>query len=189
MPIVERWRIAWSGSAVVGGGVSTHFFETPVSSISTDVGNFYKECLKYCPPSVTVTIPSSGDLIDTADGSITGTWTHGGVQTWPGTAASNFYAGGVGARIVWNTLGRKNNRRIKGSTFIVPLAASMYDTDGTLLAAPATDLKFRGDTLVTAQTGSMGIWSRPEAGAGGLFNSIVDCNSPDKVSWLRSRRT
>lgn len=191
MTNLERWRIVWSGSAVVGGGISTHYFATPTASVSADVNAYYTAMLKYLPPSVSVDVPSSGDTIDSATGNIVGTWSHAGGAHLLGTCAVSTYAAGVGARVVWNTLGRTNNRLVRGSTFFVPLASNQYETDGSIVGATNGDFKFRSDTLITAQSGSLHIWSRPSsAGASdGHTNSAVNASAPDKVSWLRSRRT
>lgn len=189
MATLNRVRCVWGGPGVVGGGLSTHYLDTPVAGYIAEIAEFYEEVLKYAPPFVSVSIPNSGDQINSETGDIIGGWSEGSPSTKNGTSATATYAAGVGARIVWNTVGRTNNRLVRGSTFIVPLASSQYANDGTLDNTMRGDLQFRADTLLTALGPSFVIWSRPNGVAAGTVNSIVGSTAPDKVSWLRSRRT
>ena len=50
------------------------------------------------------------------------------------------FAAGVGARVVWETGAVRNGRRVRGSTFVVPIWSSAYETNGTLHTATINDL-------------------------------------------------
>jgi hypothetical protein len=97
----------------------------------------------------------------------------------------------VGARVKWNTNGLFGDRKVVGSTFIVPLIINAYEGAGNLTSAVITNLQSAANALVTDMAGDMVIWSRGRVGGPpiGEKNAVVSASAPDKVSWLRSRRT
>jgi hypothetical protein len=101
------------------------------------------------------------------------------------------FANGVGARIKWRTNGIHGDRKVVGSTFIVPLIQNCFEGAGNLTPTTVTLMQNSANALVTAAAGDLGIWSRPAAGGGsdGEWNAITAGVAPDLVSWLRSRRT
>jgi len=181
-------RVALGGTGQVGPGVSTFYFADAHTGFVADLTAFYEDLKDRFPQGMTVSVPNSGDLIDEATGTLTGTWTDGTAGAVTGTAVDVF-AQGVGARIVWNTSGVTNGRRVKGSTYLVPLVAGCYDTGGTLLTTPLGDFTTAAFNLWTAGGGNMVILTRPVEGAGGKSSVVTSSSVPDKVSWLRSRRT
>lgn len=187
MANLARVRVAWGGGAVIGEGVSTFYFDEAHVGFATDLFNFYDAIKSSFPAGVTWTVPASGDLIDVATGALSGTWTDfpGGTVNSTG---SGVFSLGVGARAVWGTSGIRNGRRVKGSTFLVPLAGGAYAADGTLAGATLTSLQSGASALLTASGSNMRIYSQPAPGSGGQSNTVVDASVPDKVSWLRSRR-
>jgi len=189
MAIVSRVRVAWSGGAVPGGGLSTFYFDTPSPGFQADVKDFFAALSSYVPSGVTWSIPNTGEEINTATGDIGATWTDGVSAVVTGSNPTTTYAAGVGCRIAWDTLGRTNNRHVRGSTFIVPLTSAGYQADGTINEAVRTPFLAAASALLAAQVGSFGIWTRPTDEHAGAFNSVVGYNVPDKVSWLRTRKT
>lgn len=188
MANLARVRTVWSGTPVVGGGVSTFYFAEAHSGFVADVASFWSALLSKIVTGVTLTTENTGDLIDVETGAITGSWTDGStsVQTTSGTGS---YAAGVGARIRWSTSGISNKRRVRGSTFIVPLSVTNYDADGTLVTAMVTSLGTAAGALFTGAEGNMRIYTRPVTGVGGKASAVVGYTTPDRVSWLRTRRT
>lgn len=188
MPNLQRVRTTWSGSAVVGPGVSTFYVDEGVTGFIPDFDAFWDSLASLLPVGVTLSTLNSGDLIDIDTGALTGTWTDAGTATTTGTASGTF-ALGVGAVINWRTSGIRNGRRVRGSTFIVPIADSFFDTSGTLSSSAVTALNAAPNTLITAVAG-LRIWSRPgPLGNDGQSNTVVSADVPDRPSWLRSRRT
>lgn len=99
------------------------------------------------------------------------------------------YAGPTGAVINWRTNDLRNGRRIRGRTFLVPLGAQVYDTEGTLSVAALQDLNEFAETIRGVDLDSeFGVWSRPINGSGGVFASVTSHNVPDLAAVLRSRR-
>lgn len=191
MTILKRYRVAWNGGALVGPGLTT-FYESPESGVggADAIEAFYDGMKGAVPDGVQWTIPSNGDLIVAETGELTGTWSDpgtGGVVTSTGGAA---FANGVGLRLVWNTNGIFANRRVRGSTFIVPIVSGNFDGPGNLTATAVTFFQARVDALVAALD-NFAIWSRPNnvAQDNGEANQVTSGSVPDRVSWLRSRRT
>lgn len=191
MATIARVRFVWSGNPIVGGGVST-FYTSNLSpaTFTTAVRAFLLSTNGFWPVGVTCTPPSGGDLIDDATGALNGAWSMTPGAVLSGSTAVNF-AAGVGARIVWNTGGVTRGRRVRGTTFLVPLKQTAYGPDGTLDDTFVSNVLTGAQTLVAADSGSMRIWTRPtSAGAGnGASHAVLSASVPDKVTWLRSRRT
>ena len=139
------------------------------------------------PSAVTVTIPSSGEVFDSVTGDLTGTWTQGTTSTFPGSGSGAF-ARGVGIRVLWFTDGHTNNRRVRGTTYVVPCTSATYDSDGTIQGAIITDWTTHCSTYIAATSTDAVIWTRPKNGAGGKTQSLTGVQVPDSVTTLRSRR-
>lgn len=188
MPTLTRLRVEWSGSAVVGPGLSTFYFETPVAGFQADVAAFFAAVKDRFPTQVSWTIPNTGEEIDAATGDIVGTWTEGAAGLDSGTS-SNYWVQGVGASLALRTGSRTNNRPVTGRLFMIPLQNACWDSSGDLDASVAADFAAAGAALLAAQTGSWSVWTRPVSGAGGRASSILSVDMSTKVSTLRSRRT
>lgn len=187
MTLMNRVRVTYTGGVVVGPAVSTYYFSQAHTGFVADLFAFYDAVKDRFPSSLSWQIPNVGDVIDADDGSLAGAWTDGSSTGGVGLATNQCPAG-VGLRIVWNTLGTTNGRRVRGSTFYVPLDATMYGTDGSL-SSSITQWQSAASTLVTASTNQMLIWTRPRENAAGGVNSVISATVPDKVTTLRSRRT
>lgn len=187
MPQILRMRVSLEGTGVVGPSINTFY----LADVSPDVGPlkaFYEAIKAYFPSTLQITVPQQGDTLDVASGRIVDAWggSNGGVVTGTGTAA---YARGSGARVVWQTSGIRNGRRVRGSTFLVPLVSTVYATDGQVNVAPQTAITTAASNLITAYGSSLVIWSRPRRFAGGETHSILQATVPRNPTQLRSRRT
>lgn len=190
MATLARARVSWNGVGVVGGGIST-FYSTDVSMAwITPLRAFFAGAASALPPSVDITMPVSGDLIDSADGALAGSWTTAPSANIVGTGPAPF-AGGVGGRVQWTTGGVTRGRRVKGSTFLVPFSNTMYDANGTLDNGLVSSYATACATLITATGGDLVVWSRPSSpgASDGAAHAILSGRLVDKVSWLRTRRT
>lgn len=189
MARLKRHRVVWSGSGVVGGGLTT-FYVKPDSTVgeADDIAAFFDALKSAITTAVTITVPSSGDILEDTTGVLVGTWSDpgtGGVIT--GTSAENFVMG-AGARVRWNTSGIHAGRRVKGTTFIAPIQISSYSGTSALSAPFQAAFQTAADALVAAVP-ELAIWSRPKPGLSGESNLVESATVPDAVSWLRSRRT
>jgi hypothetical protein len=112
----------------------------------------------------------------------------------PGTAlATTPYAGGTGAVIHWLTGVIFNGRRVRGKTFVVPLAASA-DSDGTLASAVLANVQSAATALANVPSPGLTVWSKqystgtPPVQIGGINAPVDIAQVPDKIAILRSRR-
>ena len=191
MATLGRVRVIWSGTGVVGGGLSTFYSSNSDPSAFADaLHDFFTAANGLFPDTVFLQVQSAGETIDEASGDINGVWSGGALAAIQGAGPPDF-ALGVGARVVWQTAGITRGRRVRGSTFLVPLSASVYTDDGTLDNTNVTNLQDAAEDLRTADSGSMRIYSRPLPGqnTGGSASGVTAAIVPDKISWLRSRRT
>jgi len=191
MAQLSRIPVEWSGTAATGGGLSVFYStaSTPTTYL-TALRGFFFSIAGLFPTDLTLTFPGGGDVFEATTGELVGDWTSTAPAVVTGTQAGA-YAKGVGCRLVWRTAGITRGRRVRGSTFMVPIAANQYDTNGTLQGSVVSSLEGAGATLIAADSASMRIWTRPSASGAsdGADHEITSAVSPDSVSWLRSRRT
>ena len=140
------------------------------------------------PSGTSIFVPNGGDVIEETSGTLTGTWGTSGGTTISCNGAGSF-PGGVGARVVWETDAIRGGRRVRGSTFIVPLVNGAYESNGTLSTNALTALQAGIDAFMVQVPTQARVWSRPRPGLVGAGVQVARGVAPDKVSWLRSRRT
>ncbi len=187
MGVLLRVPVVWSGLSGLPG-VSVLYWDGGVSSVMTDITAFFDDIKAEFPSGLTWSIPNAGDNIDDATGTLIGDWstTGGGVVTAIG--GSGAYAAGTGARVRWNTGSIVDGRRLRGSTFLVPLLGAAYDGSGTINNSSLA--VFQAAATALASTGALKVWSRPSpGGSDGTSATVISGVVPDRVSSLRSRRT
>lgn len=185
---LQRLRCEWGGAGIDGPGLTTFYAQDDSTvGISGAAAGFFSAVAGRISSSVQVYVPNGGDVIDETNGQLVGTWGVGTGTTIDGTGAGA-YARGVGARVVWETDAVRAGRRVRGSTFVVPLISGAYDTQGNL--SDATLLAFNNgiDSFMAAILARARVWSRPRPGLAGAGVVVTGGRIPDKVSWLRSRR-
>lgn len=189
MADLKRVRVTWSGSAVVGPGVSTFYFASAATGFPAKLQTFFQAIKSSFPVTATITVPNTGDVINEATGALSGVWTDSGGSTTVGTGAFP-YPAGVGIRVRWVTGGVRHGRRVVGSTFLVPVVNPAYDTDGTIIPATLTTIGTAVNAFVTSAAGDQHIWSKPTppGGSDGTSSSVLAGFVPDMVTSLRSRR-
>lgn len=182
---VDRLQVSLSGPAM-GSGVATHY-AVPGSELQPAFSTFWESCAFLMAEAVDIHVPTTGDQIDEATGLLTGAWTFGIGGNYSG-GGSGAYAGGVGAVIQWITQGLVEGHRVRGRTFVVPLALNSYDALGTLNASVVSALESAANVLLNTAAGNHVVWSRPRPGVAGSIHPVVDFRVSDRVSWLRSRK-
>jgi hypothetical protein len=177
--------VLWTGFPGAPG--YTVHYRGELDTLTSHLRTFYDAVKGLFPSNVTVQVPQSGDLINSTTGGLAGTWTSAFNASVTGTAAG-VYAAPAGAVVRWLTDGIVAGRRLRGRTFLVPLAATAYQTDGSLLGTTVTNIQAAAQALVTAETANLGVWHRPVGGAGGSWSPVVSADVPDRAAILRSRR-
>lgn len=192
MPNIERIEVTWTGN-VTGDGISVFYAASGTTTAPAAIKAFFTTLAGWMPTAMSWDIPSTGQVIDDATGTLTGVWAHAGGGTVASSGGTQNRAQGVGMRIKWYTGGIVNGRMVTGATFIVPLMTSAYESDGTITSVVTANASTAGNTLISAT--DLVIWSRPFAGnpttpaRAGSSHTVIACSVPDKVSWLKTRRT
>ncbi len=193
---ISRVRVAVGGAAITGPGVSTFYTSGSGASLQAALKTFYTSISNVFPTSLNFSFPSGGETIDSETGEFVSAWSGATASTVVGTATVAGFIAGTGARIVWATNGVTNGRRVRGSTFLVPLGASMFGLDGNIQSAIVTDLETKINTFRTSVSPGFGIWRRPlpespehPSGVAGGFNSVTGSSLSPRTTWLITRRT
>jgi hypothetical protein len=87
----------------------------------------------------------------------------------------------------WITDTITNRRRLRGRTFLVPIAGNAYQTNGTLYDSARTALQTAATAFVAAQSTSFVIYHRG-TGSDGSNGLVTSAFVPDMIAVLRSRR-
>ena len=176
----------------MGGGISTFYFGALATNtvITPAVHTLFNAIAPYLPPTVTISIPDGGDIIEATTGALAGTWTSGGAFSATGGGGAA-YAQGVGARIDWKTTSIVHGRRVRGATYVVPIQNTGYNTDGVINTAIVSAINAGAAAFIATANLDFAIWHRPhpKGSASGDVAHVVSGTMPDKVSWLRTRRT
>lgn len=188
MANLARVRVVWTGSPVIGGGVSTFYVSEAATGFVADLRAFFETCKNVISTGTLIDVESSGDLIDVATGALSGSWSDTGAAQVV-ALGSGAYVAGTGARVSWATSGIRNGRRVRGTTFLAPLIGAAFDADGTPAASVITTISGAANTLRAALPGELQIYSRPSGGLPGQASTVIDSSVPNQASWLRSRRT
>lgn len=186
---LNRLRIRWEGEGVVGPGLTTLYGTGFVAAtLPSAAASLFTTLASRFPSGLKWVVPDGGDVIDEATGSLIGAWGTTS-ETTINAAGSTTFAQGVGLRAVWDTGTIRGGRRVRGSTFFCPLLTTQYENDGTISSTTLTAFEGAAGAYLSALGGEARVWSRPRTGLAGAGVEVTGVTIPDKVSWLRSRRT
>ena len=197
MTSIHRVRVGWTGFPG-GPGVST-FYTLDTAGFLDDLYTFFYALRGAIPTSVTIQIEGTGDTITDTTGELVSGWTEDAPAAID-CNNSNTYAAPSGAVVDWLTSAVLDGRRLRGRTFLVPVAADAYETNGTLHPDFIAMLQGVSDAFVAAQSGSFVIWHRPRAAKAadgsrkavtqrdGGHSLVTAAHVPDEACVLRSRR-
>jgi hypothetical protein len=194
---LERVRVGWDGFAGAPG-VSTFYF-LDASSAMTALHSFYTDVAAALPSDVNIQVENTGDRITAASGALVGSWS-GTAQTVITGGQAGSYAAPTGCVVDWWTGAILDAHRVRGRTFLVPLAGNSYQDDGSLLDATRVALQAAAESFRSGQASNFVIWHRPFAGSpavgtrparpahDGDYAAVTSATVPDKACVLRSRR-
>lgn len=190
---ITRITAQWGGFRGAPG-YSNFFFDADlggadaVEAAAVAVRKFFQGVREELPDSVNVTIQPTADIIDEASGQILSVVDFAAPAQVVGGGGAN-YSAATGAVVNWNTQDYVNGRRVRGRTFLVPLASSAFDAQGDLAGLTLTPLRAAAEALVTATVDApLAVWHRPVGGAGGSSHVVSSSSVPDLGAVLRSRR-
>lgn len=185
-----RARLAINVPAGGAGLCTLYFLENaaPLSSVVTAMNDLATSMVANMPAGAAIQVPSSGDAIDEATGTLTGTWSASGgaLKVSPQSAAQPF-AAGTGYLIQWKAAGIVRGRRVQGRTFVCPVVTNTYDAQGSIQSTLLTAQQTAATAF--AASGFFGIWHRPSPAGAGSVSQIQSAVVPDRVTSLRSRRS
>lgn len=158
---ISRVRVAWAGFQGAPG-VST-FYCNDVSTFLPALNTFVGAIMPRVPIPVTLTIEGSGDIIDPASGTLTGSWANTGYSTFHTGLDGAFTAAPAGLMIRWETGSVINGHKLRGRTFLVPCGRDSFDGAGKPSGAAYDNINVAATTFVAAVNTNMVIWNRPRA--------------------------
>jgi hypothetical protein len=190
-----EYRPEWTTSS---GGVGYSVLHASVVASSQGwvdaVRTMFNAVAGQLPNDVSISFPGEYLERDTETGTLLGSTAVTPPASVTGSSAG-VYAAPAGARIRWNTGAIVAGRRVSGSTFLVPLATTAYQTDGTILAAVITTLQNAAQAYLDDVDMVPAVWSRPTftgdppvLDRGGSIHAVQGVAIPDRVAVLRSRR-
>lgn len=182
---LHRVRVAWTGGPG-GDGVSTFYCQDAATFLGP-LATFFNAFFSLVPNDITYEMPTTGDIIDSVTGDLTGSWASGAGGGRSGDITTG-YASPVGAMATWRTGAVVNGHRLAGRTFLVPLGSSVFDDTGDLTNTALGDLRGYAAALVTAGDANFVVWSRPHGAVSGGWATVESSTVPDKAIVLRSRR-
>lgn len=199
-------KFVWSG--LPGGtGLSQFAIDaTDTASIPpciTALRSFFNTVMAAVPPVVSVQEQGDLDQYEHTTATLIGS-----TSITPGASIAGrggtAFAAAAGGMVHWLTNAIQNGHRVRGRTFIVPFSTTMYDTNGTLVAAAVSTLTDAAQGLVTynsgAADGRLAIWGRPVAAKAATATKpavnaraaslgyISGFKVPDQSAVLRGRR-
>lgn len=188
-----RVTAEWSGFSGAPGYTNFYFDAFgPGDEADLEVARvraFFGAFASFLPTGVNINVQREVAVLDEATGGLLGYGMATTTPTQVGGSAAGSYSMASGAVVTWNTDSLNRGRRIRGRTFLVPLAVGAYDTAGTLSSGFITAAGTAATNLIGDGTGpQLVIWSRPRGGTGGVAGPVTSYRVADRVSVLRSRR-
>lgn len=150
------------------------------------VREFFRAMNTLLPNGAVVTVQGAWAAINESSGQVNGEGIVGTQSAAVVGTASVGYAAQAGAAVEWNTGTFENGRRLRGKTYLVPMAG-IFEGDGTLLAGKRDVIVDAANALLAAVP-TLSVWHRPVNGAGGSHAVVTSITVRDKAVTLRSRQ-
>lgn len=154
----------------------------------------------FLPATVNVTLDSAVEIIEDTTGELIRYMSGAPFQRANGSG-TGAYSAASGACVNWYTDAIVRGRRLRGRSFMVPLAGSALATDGTIDNTAVATMRTASTTMAGGVgVGDLGVWSRPTPildaqgnptgnyNADGQWAFVTSATVPDKAAVLRSRR-
>lgn len=159
-----------------------------------EIAEFFNAMSPRLPGSLELSIDPNVVIMQDTDGEAQQFLFLTGLPTIATGISGTPYAAPAGAMIQWETGAVVRGRRLRGRTFLVPLASNAFQADGTLSAATMDDLGDAAEVITRTTGAQFLVWSRPVRAAGGaiteegLSRRINSATIPDRAAILTSRR-
>lgn len=191
-------RVRTTLSGFTGGpGLMTNYFQC-----TTEDAAAATRCVAYVQSLLTTSlrvilwnvvaweVQHEVDEITTADGHTIDTHTASGANTGVGTAGATAAPIASAALLRWITSTYVAGKRLRGRSFISPLAQAAVDGAGTMNGTSLTAINGNMTGWLSGFTAGdkAVIWHRPVGGVGGYAGDITSGVMQDKIAVLVSRR-
>lgn len=184
---VLRQRITW-GNFPGAPGYSNFFSRELIGTTQANALHVFFDAIKgFMPTGLQWTFPTTGDKIDESTGKITGSTSLPVLAPVTATGTGT-YSGAAGAVVNWTSDTFTNGHRRRGRTFLVPIIASQFDTNGSLATACQSALQAAAGVLWNTTKPDFIIFRYPRPGLGASYATVDGYNVPDLTAVLRSRR-
>lgn len=196
--MVHIVRTEWAGTSGGPGltqmAIEPSFGElTPEGAVNA-VRAFWNSMVTILPNELTLQVSPIIDEYNTVTGQLIGSTVSSTTPAVVTGGNAGAFAGGSGLKVTWETGVIANGRRVRGSTFVVPVASSAFTTSGTTTPTTQTLINGSAQTLIDAlntNVSELAVWSRPIEGTPGRIGSIHYVTQgicSNKSAIMRSRR-
>jgi len=199
------WQVtwAWTGFSGATGYTNLYYLATAgdgaeALAACTKARRLFEGIKGQLPPSVNIGLVTDVRLLKDSDGALQNIFTVTGIGPVTGTAAAGPYSAPSGGCVDWPTGIVHGRHMMTGRTFLVPLAQTAYENNGTIAPAVVITMANSAEDMRTAAGPQFGVWGRPKTHKDPLGNTVVDLAGawhpaissriPDKAVVLRSRR-
>lgn len=168
------------------GNVTQEMIDGAIERTDTWLDSF----VPIVPTIVSFTLDSNVPVIETETGNLL-RYENGVVDTTRVGTSAGVHVGGTGACVNWYTNVVRNNRRIRGRSFMIPLGLQAMTNDGTIDDTRLTAMRDATNTfLAPGIFGVHGVWARPNntPPTNGEWAFTASYSINDKMAQLRSRR-
>lgn len=156
----------------------------------TRVHTFFTAIRSALPGSVRLDVEPEVDMIESTDGKLVDSFAVAPPAQISGSGVTT-YSAAAGAVVNWRTAGVRNGRKVRGRTFLVPIATGVYGADGNLTPAIRTTLQTAADAL-RDRTGTpdLCVYGRPttKGATDGVVHVVISASVPSMSAILTSRR-
>jgi len=156
---MQKRVCTWAGFTGAPG-YTTFYFKGDTLQSEAQLTNLFAAVAGNLPPSITITIPNTGELVDPSTGEVTGTWTVGtqAVVTGTGTTA---LVPTSGPQVRWTTGQFRRGHQVRGRTYFIPINAAAFATNGVIAATLVSGIQTAANNLINGSSGMFGVWHRP----------------------------
>lgn len=195
-------RTNWAGTSggpgltqlAIREGEGAFWTPTQAQNAVNAVRTFWNALVAQLPNELTLTVSPVVDIYNEVDAELTASEI---APTAPanvvGTSAA-VYNMASGIKVNWNTGVIRNGHRVKGSTFIVPAASTVFNTSGVVDSTVRTTVNTAANALISGLASSgleLVVWSRPVPGIPGRPGAlalVATGETNEKSAVLRGRR-
>jgi len=182
-----RITAVWNGASGLPGYTRMRFggaaTGAEAATLAGRMRTYFDSIKALIPAAVTVGFQESAQTYDEL-GELTGDVGFTPPALVAGTGSGSF-AGPVGMVVNWITGAIVSGHKVRGRSFMVPLASAAFATDGTPATTSVTTIQTAAAALIAGTPSMVIVTQEP-----GLYatSNVISASVPDRAAVLRSRR-